>query len=520
MSQAQWPRLSLEDQVGQLVVAVWSGDWDRLAPLVARGRVGGVLLPAGAGPEAGELAPRLNRLQRLSTYPLLCAADLANPGLWDPGGPALGAARQPELARRSGELAGRLARAQGVHLLLGPTFDVLREAAGPGAGRACGENPSLVAELAAAWVAGCRRARALAVGRSFPGGGGAVYDAGRTLAALPQGRQTLEKMDLLPYQEALPAGLGAIATGHLHVAALDTLPTRLATHSSAVVEGLLRGTLGYDGLLLTDGLEAPEVGTRYAPGQAAVLALAAGHDLLVTTQPEEVYRALYEVLSHGDVPLARLEEAVRRIGRAKRWLGLFEDRCVPTPAEAPAVADLADELARAALVRVRGGWDLLAGRRALVVANRRVRADGSAMEGDLQRLAAGYLAQAAFRGLDPRPTPAQVDGVLTAAAGAGAALIFWGAPLEGEGPSQAAEALVALAQALKRMGLTVGAVVLGDPSALARFTAADLLLHLPGDGLPCLEAAFAYLLGHAGAPGRLPVSVRGLEARAGASIAQ
>jgi beta-N-acetylhexosaminidase len=506
------PRLSLEEQVGQVIVASWLADQERLAWLVARGWVGGMLIPPDAGPAAGELAATLNGLQWLASHPLLCAADLANPALWDPGALALGAAHQPDLARRAGAEAGARARAVGVHLLLGPTLDVHR---GPGRGKAAwrsfGENPSLVASLGAAFVAGCRAAGALAVGRDFPGGGGTLYDAGRGLAALPYDRQTLEKIDLLPYVQACRAGLGAIISGHVHVSALDNLPSRLATHSSAVVQGLLRTTLQFDGLLLTSSLDTPEVATRYAPGQAAVLAIAAGHDLLITASPEEVYRTLYEVFLHGDVPRARLEEAVRRVWAAREWLGLLGERYVATAAAVGRPEPtLAQELAQAALVAIRGRPELLAGRPLLVLANRSLRPDGTPLEDDLRHLAAGRLRLVAFHTLDPRPAPSQLDGALAAAGGAEGALLF--ADLPGDQPdSPAAGTLAAMAQALKRLGLVVGVVAVGDPYALARFPAADLLLYLAGDSRPYLEAAFAYLLGQVEALGRLPVTVPGLD---------
>ena len=505
------PRLSLEEQVGQVIMGVWSGDTAHLAGLIAHGRVGALLVPPGAVAEPADLAATLNRLQRLATYPLLVAADLTTAtGSAVLVEQALGATHQPVLARRCGALGGARARALGVHLLLSPCLDVRREPGqAVGDGRSFGENPSLVANLGAAFVEGCRSSRVLAVGHYFPGRGGALYDASRRLSVVPHDRQTLEKIDLLPYVAAREAGLGAVMSGHMHVAALDNLPNRLATHSSAVVAGLLRGTLRFGGLLLSDNLDAPEVSARYSPGQAAILAFAAGHDLVVTESPGEVYRALYEVLLQGDIAPARLQEAVGRIWAAKQWLGLPNERFVPTPPPAAKeYGGLAQEVARAALTLVHGRREPLIGRRPVVLANRARRLDGSLLEADLQRLAATHLAPVALHFFEARPAPAQIDAALTAA-GAEAALIFFdraGAPEGGT----VGEAMVAVAQALKRMGLPVGVVVMGNPYVLPRFRQADLLLHLPGDAPPFLEAALAYLLGRIEAPGRLPVTLAGL----------
>ncbi len=526
------PRFSLEEQVGQVIMATWTGDSDRLAALIALDRVGGLLISPGTHPALAEWPAVLNRLQRLASYPLLFAADL---GPLVAGELALGAARRPELAHRCGAATGALARALGIHLVLGPGLDVHREAA-PAAlvARSFGENPSLAGHLGAAVVEGCQAQGALAVARHFPGRGNALYDAGRILSTLPQDRQTLEKIDLLPYVEACRAGVAAVMSGHLHVAALDNLANRLATHSSAVVEGLLRGTLGFRGLLLSDNLDAPEVSARYAPGQAAVLAFAAGHDLLVTSSPEEVYQALYEVLLHGDVPRTRLREAVGRVWAAKERLGLPLERFVPEPgirAQVQGSADgyrahlpafsaagapspdggegrqaLAREVAEASLTLLRGHREMVARSRAVVATCHALRGDGSAVHADLGRLTAAHLAQATFHTLDPRPAAQQLEATLDAASSAGAALLFLSLPPGGQA-SPATEALVALAPALKRLGVPLGVVAMGNPYALSRFPAADLLLYLPSDTPPYLEAAFAYLLGQIEAPGKLPVTV-------------
>lgn len=506
------PRLSLEEQVGQVIMGIWTGDLERLAGLVAQGCVGGLFLPPGSAPAPRAMAETLNRLQRLSTYPLLCAADLRmGPGPRVPSELALGAARQPDLARRSGMMAGKLARAMGIHLVLSPSLDVWHEAGqAPWPLRTFGETPSLVILLGTAFIEGCHAAGALAAGSRFPGCGAALYDTERRLAVLPQDRQTMERIDLLPYVEAGRAGLRVVMSAHVHVSALDSLPNRLATHSSAVASRLLRRTLGFDGLLLSDNLDAAEVNARYTPGQAAILAFAAGHDLLLTANPEQVYRALYEVLLHGDIPLARLQEAVSRIWAAKAWLGLADERFVTPPADHwEQETALARQVARAALTAIRGQPSLVPWRHPLVLSNRVSRPDGRPLEADLARLAADQFPQATCRTLDPQPGAAQIDGALAAAGNVDAALLFL--EIKPGDPGDVGDAMAALAQAGKRIGLPVAVVVVGNPAPLIRFSGADLLIYTPSDALPDLEAAFSYVNGQFAASGRLPISVPGLE---------
>ncbi len=505
------PHLTFEEQVGQVVVAAWPGEPEALGEAVALGRVGGLLLRPAASRAEGALAADLARLQRLATYPLLCLAD-AEGGLgpFVPGALTLAAARRPELAYRAGALAAAEARTRGAQVVLAPPLDVPREASHWCAGASFGDNPSLVARLGAAFVEGCQAMGAMAVGRHFPGRGGAACDAARGLQVLAQDRASLDKIDLLPYAKACRVGLGAIMSGHLHVAALDTLPTRLATHSSAVVQGLLRGTLAFQGLLLTDNLDAPEVSAHYGAAEAAVLAFAAGHDLLVTGHPQEVYRALYEVLLHGDIPAARLAEALGRIWAARRWLGLAgEARPAAWSAELERGPELAQEVARASLVAVHGRREPVARPRPLLVAHRQARPDGSLLEDDLRALAAARWPGSHLHLLDPRPAAEQLEEVMAAAGGADSALVFLDLPWT-QPQGRLLEAMAALAAALKRAGLPVGVVLMGNPVALPRWREADLLVYLPGDGAAALEAALACLGGGLEAAGRLPLMVPGL----------
>ena len=511
------PTLSFDEQIGQLIIALWPGDPAETAALVAQGRIGGLLIPAEAARGEGELVEALGRLQRLATYPLLCIGD-AEGGLGPlvPGALALAAARRPDLARRAGALAAAEARARGLQMVLAPPFDVQRDPGPlPLAGPSLGDNPPLVARLAAAFVEGCQGAGALAVGRYFPGRGGAVYDADNRRWVLAHDRSTLEKLDLPPYVEACRAGLAAIMTGHLHVAALDHLPSRLATHSSAVVDGLLRRSLRFEGLLLSNNLDAPEVRARYGPAEAAVLAFAAGHDLLVTESPGQAYRALYEVLRNGDIPASRLEDAMARIGACRAWLREREESAqgwTPGSPAADALAlgpTLAREVAEASLALLRGRPDLLARPGLLVVANHLARLDGSQVDEELQRLAASYIGEPSFHLLDARRASEQLDTILDAAAMAPAALLFLGLPPGREAHSPI-EASVALAQTLKRAGLPVGVVVMGSPYPLARFGEADLLLYSPGDAPAYLEALFACLRGELAPCGHLPMHVQGV----------
>ncbi|MGQ9681298.1 MAG: glycoside hydrolase family 3 N-terminal domain-containing protein [Anaerolineae bacterium] len=506
------PAMSFEEQVGQLVMAVWPPqDADALDELVGLGRIGGLWLAPEVPCDSAALSQELDRLQRLAPYPLLIAADpVAGPAFLAQPEIALGAARQPELARRSGWWAARRARELGINLLLSPNLSVQREATnGLGAWRSFGSNPARVARLGSAWMQGCLEGCAWPVAWPFPGAGSAAWDEERRVAVLPQTRDHLEKVDLAPYAACMESGLPALATGHLRVAALDSLPTRLTTHSSAVVEGLLRHTLGFAGLLLTDRLDHPSLAGRYGAGQAAVLAFAAGHDLIVTANPAETYRALYAVLLHGDVPAARLEQALARAWVARRALHLPELH-LGRPAAPPPAEDPVGDIARASLVRISGRREALALHRPLVMAVDP--ADGR-FAAAVQRLAADRLTACTFLPLGAAAVPGEIDKVLAAARQASAALLFAWEPPSGTVQPASGE-LGQLLAALRQAGLPTGACLAGNPCELLPLAAADLLLYAPAAGEDALDTACAYMLGMGEAPGRLPIGLPGVATHA------
>ena len=328
------------------------------------GGVGGVILLGGS---AAELRLRTRQLLAWANAPLLLCADVEEGvgqrfegASWLPPPLAIGRLRRRDpggalaLAERYGRCTGREARRLGLNWVLGPVCDVNNNPANPVINvRAWGEDPDSVADLAEAF---CRAAQAegvLCCAKHFPGHGDTECDSHLELPVLPHGRERLAAIELPPFRRAIDAGVASVMTAHLLLPALD--PHRPATLSAAVLDGLLRRELGFEGLIVTDALVMEAIAGRWGAGEAAVLALAAGADLvLMPADAEEALDAIVAAVTDGRLSEKRLEASLERRRRAlarTRPEPMAADPATPLAAlsNGPEPEDLA--LARALLAR-------------------------------------------------------------------------------------------------------------------------------------------------------------------------
>jgi len=338
-AQPDWRRLSLKEQVARLVVLRGSGhlsDGQRRYPRwelpnaelqrLLRLGVGGVILLGGS---AAELRLRTGQLRAWAGHPLLLCADVEEGvgqrfegASWLVPPMALGLlhrsdpARAVLLATAYGRCTGRQARLLGLNWVLAPVCDVNNNPANPVINvRAWGEDPGSVGELATAFLLGTQAEGVLACAKHFPGHGDTSSDSHLELPVLTHDRERLDAVELPPFRQAIAAGVASVMTAHLQLPALD--PQRPATLSAAVLDQLLRQDLGFAGLVVTDALVMEAIAGQWGAGEAAVLAFAAGSDLLLMpADAEAAIAALLEALQSGRIPMARLEQSLERRERA------------------------------------------------------------------------------------------------------------------------------------------------------------------------------------------------------------
>ncbi|MHB1433974.1 MAG: beta-N-acetylhexosaminidase, partial [Streptosporangiaceae bacterium] len=285
--------------------------------------LGGVVLFAGniAGPDQVRALTAELRRRRPD---LLIAADEeggdvtrleAGRGSSFPGNLALGATGDPGLTRSAAAAIGAMLADAGINLNLAPVADVDDNLANPIIGvRSFGSDPALVAEHVAAYVTGLRDSGVAGCAKHYPGHGAADADSHLGVPVIDRSLAMLRKRDLAPFRAAIAAGVQAVMTAHVVFPAVDDRP---ATLSRRWLTDVLRGELGFGGVVITDalGMHAIDASVGCAPG--AVLALAAGADLLCMPEDPSAQRACRAALAaaagDGQLPSERVAAAAARV---------------------------------------------------------------------------------------------------------------------------------------------------------------------------------------------------------------
>jgi beta-N-acetylhexosaminidase len=308
---------------------------ERLGRLIEDGLGGVVLFGRNIDPARGDagISALTTRLREYRTD-LLIAIDEEGgdvtrldvaAGSAFPGSAALGAADDADLTREvAASLAARL-RMCGIDINFAPVADIDVDPRNPIVGvRAFGSDPHVVARHSAAFVTGQQARGVIATAKHFPGHGGTAEDSHVTVPILSASREDLDRRELVPFRAAIAAGVRLVMTAHITVPALD--PTRPATLSPAAIDGLLRGELGYDGAVMTDGFDMHAISGTVGYAEGAVQALLAGVDAICvggdSTGPELVEKmadAIVAAVQTGRLSYERLAEAAQRVTRLASW---------------------------------------------------------------------------------------------------------------------------------------------------------------------------------------------------------
>jgi beta-N-acetylhexosaminidase len=359
--------MSLRDKAAQMVWPQLFGDyvsadapqWRKISGWITHEHVGGVIMSVGS---PLEIAAKLNALQRMSDLPLLVGGDLefgagyrARGGYFLPNGidlggavlfppeMAIGATRDTLLAYEQGRVTAIEGRALGFHIDFSPILDVNNNPANPVIStRSFGEDPVLVAQLGAAFIRGVQEHGMIATGKHFPGHGDTGTNSHLALPVVRVSRARLDSVELVPFNAAVKADVGAIMTFHGSMPALDSSGAP-GTLSHNVLTSLLRDEMHFQGLVVTDAMDMRGVLDTYGAVNAAQMAVGAGADVLL--QPQDVGQTIDAVVAGvtaGKFTEARLDASVRRILTTKMKLGLRTKRLVDLDSARAIVGDSAD----------------------------------------------------------------------------------------------------------------------------------------------------------------------------------
>jgi beta-N-acetylhexosaminidase len=351
-------KLTVEQIVGQMIFPPFNStylssdtnEYEALVKLIHDVQVGGVIAFGGSEPapqvmlnstygttilgQPMELASIHNRLQAISTLPLLTSSDFE----WGvqmriagatkfPRAMAFGATGDPQLAYEAGKVVAAESRALGVHVNYAPVADVNNNPRNPVINiRSFGEDPVKAGAMVAGWVRGLQEGGMLATLKHFPGHGDTDVDSHLGLPIVAHPRERLDAVELPPFRAGIAAGASGVMVAHIELPAIDP-EKQPATFSATVLGTLLRP--GFDGLIYSDSMKMAAITKMATPGEAAVRAVKAGIDVILDSPDSAAAAAaIVAAVKAGDIPRARVDEAARRILEAKARLGLHRTRTV------------------------------------------------------------------------------------------------------------------------------------------------------------------------------------------------
>ena len=495
--------------------------------------VGGMTMSLGT---PIEVAAKINYLQRRARVPLLVSSDL-EPSLMrleaaifphyllETGGatqfpPAmsLAATAREEDVYDVARAIAREARAAGIHVNFAPTVDVNINPNNPVIGtRSFGEDPQRVARLSVAFVRGTRAGGLLSTAKHFPGHGDTDVDSHVGLPVVTASRARLGAVELVPFRASIEAGADLVMSAHIALPALGGDSATPATLRHDVMTGLLRDSLGFRGLTITDALTMEGVGKGYSIEESVVQAVKAGTDILLRPG-DDVTRAITGVLSavqRGDLTQTRIDESVRRILWYKARAGLATERYVSLEALRSAVATaehraLAQDVAQRAVTLVRDSASAvpLRGTRVALVhymPETELKA-GRVFAREMARLRPGTRLAAR---VSPATAQSVLDSVAAQIRGADAVVIAaFVRRVEGEGRTTVPPHIAAWIDSLATDPRVV-VVGFGNPYVIRQFPRARAYINTYGIGDALENAVARALTGNAPIGGRSPVSLPG-----------
>ena len=334
--------LSLREEVGQMIVPFTyakymsenSNSYDELAHLVKEFHVGGFVMSIG---NVYEEAMLINRLQKISKIPLLFASDFEyglgmrlRDAVSFPMNMALGATRDTTLAFKIGHAVGDEARAIGVLQVYAPVSDVNDNPSNPIINvRSFGENPQLVGRMASAWATGAQEAGVVATAKHFPGHGDTQVDSHTQLPTINYPYSRLDTLELVPFRDDIAAGIKSVMVAHIAFPLFQHEVGVPATLSRQITTGMLRDSLGFHGLIVTDALTMGGVTKDYSTAEAAIRAVNAGADILLMPPDDRTaVDAIVKAVHAGVIAHATIDRAVKKILTVKSELGLEKRRFV------------------------------------------------------------------------------------------------------------------------------------------------------------------------------------------------
>lgn len=325
--------MSVDEKIGQLFMIQAYSNLDEkhedfVTEMITKYHVGNLIFMQGTPRKQAELT---NRYQEAAKVPLLIGFD----GEWGldmrlkdtyrfPWNMTLGAINNDSLVAQFGKHLGQHAKRIGIHVNFAPVLDINVNPENPIIGnRSFGEGKENVTEKAIAFIKGMQSEGVLANGKHFPGHGDTAADSHHTLPLLNFDFARLDSIELYPYKKTFDVGLASVMTAHLNIPSLEPDPNLPTSLSKNVVTHLLQEKLGFEGLIITDGLNMKGASNYATSAQIDLAAIQAGNDLLLIPQDVPASISLIkQALETKTLTEERLYFSVKKILKSKYWAGL------------------------------------------------------------------------------------------------------------------------------------------------------------------------------------------------------
>lgn len=347
---AQLQSMTLEQKIGQMMMVAFKpryyhqndAGFNRLLTRVQNYHLGGVMIYKG---HPYDIARCITRLQAAATFPLLVSADIE----WGTAmrveygtdylqNMAIGAIGSAEIAEQMGRLTAAEAKALGIHIGFAPVMDLNNNPDNIIINtRSYGEDPQAVSRLGSAFIRGLQAGGLYATAKHFPGHGDTDVDSHLGLPTINVPAERIRNLELVPFQAAVDAGVKGVMVAHITYSAFPEMQGQPATLNPYFIQEVLRKEMGFKGLAMTDALDMRGITDNYWAGEAAVMAINAGIDLvLIPPQFERTFEFVKSAVQSGRIPMSRIDAAVSRILQAKKEL-LPKGNIAPDPAQIEAV---------------------------------------------------------------------------------------------------------------------------------------------------------------------------------------
>ena len=338
-------QMSLEEKIGQMFQIGFSGT--KIIPeveeMIKNYHVGGIIYFRRNIESLRQLSELSNELQKFSVnhrpgLPLIISTDqeggivhrLIGGGTHFPGNMTLGATKDVGLAKKMGQVVANELKAVGINMDFAPALDVNNNPLNPVIGvRSFGEDPSLVAELGVAFIKGIQSEGVIACGKHFPGHGDTITDSHLSLPIVEHNRIHLERVEFYPFIQAIKAGVNSIMTAHVCFPSLEPKKGIPATLSYNILTNLLRGKLGYTGIIITDCMEMKAIVDDFGTSEGAIMSIKAGSDVVLVShtleKQKKAIKAVIQEVKEGKISEERINQSVLRMLRLKKKRIGFEN---------------------------------------------------------------------------------------------------------------------------------------------------------------------------------------------------